>query len=63
MSVSALEFWASGKFVFQITQKDFSVIFKKRTDLESITDNELSVKRPRGAQNPKLEEDMSTWVH
>ena len=62
MSQSVLANWTSGKFVFQITQNDLSLIIKKRTDLESMTDKELSAKSLRGDYNPKMEEDLSTWV-
>ena len=55
--------WASSKFAVQITPNAISLILKKRTDLESMTDNELFAKRSRVAQNPKLEEDLLTWVH
>ena len=37
--------WASSKFAVQITPNAISLILKKRTDLESMTDNELFAKR------------------
>ena len=52
----------SSKFGAHLTQSAISLILKKRSDLESMTDTELSAKRPRVAQNPKLEEDLSTWT-
>ena len=62
MSQNVLANWASSKFLFQITQDDISLIIKKRTDLESMSNNEFSAKSPRGDQKIKLKEDLSTWV-
>ena len=62
MSQSVLANWAYSKFRFQITQNAISFIIKKRTDLESMSNNELSAKSPRGDQKIRLKEDLSTWV-
>ena len=54
--------WAPSKFGAYLTQSAISVILKKRKDLETMTNTKLSAKRPRIAQNSKLEEFLSTWV-
>ena len=62
MSQSVLAYWVASKFGAHLTQSAIHLILKKRTDLESIKDTELSTKLPRVAQNPKLEDALSTWV-
>ena len=62
MSQSLLANWYSSKFCAPFTQSAISIILKTRTDLESMIDTELSAKRYRVAQNPKLGDALSTWV-
>ena len=60
MSQSVLGNWPSSKFGAHLTQSAISLILKMRKDLKSMSDTKLSAKSARVAQNPKLEEALST---
>ena len=61
MSQRVLANGASSKFVFQIS-RTISPIINYRTDLESMTDNELNAKILGGAKSPNLKDGLSTRV-